>query len=45
MQMQPGSDPTGHGKTNKVLLHSLNELSIGTQNMKGGDLQTEVASI
>ena len=45
MQIQPGSGPAGQGKTNKVLLHSLNELSIGTANMKGGDLQTEVASI
>ena len=45
MQMQPGSGPAGQGKTNKVLLHSLNELSIGTANMKGGDLQTEAASI
>ena len=44
LQMQPGSGPAGPGKTNKLLINSLNELSMGTANLKG-EQQTDAASI
>jgi len=44
MQMQHGSGPGSPTKTNKVLLHSLNELSIGTANLRG-EMQTDAASV